>query len=259
MGSSNSIELGPRNSLPNAHYKESAIEGKATDEGTKNEIVQKMPKIIRSDLMHEDLAVANGKAQNSELLNISDGGSKQVKPTKTASPHLQIVNDISKKNESNPSSTKTAPMPLNAAQLALSKRRGRTSSSGSRGSIISQQNSRGSSFKSLDSVFSHEKATNIVQMDSPGMSINYTDAPITVNSTVTRRKHEIDQEELKFPWKCPQQNLTLLDVDEQNDQNLTKCRKQKLSKYRMKKFNSTSTLYVDSVFLNLDFLEYLKQ
>jgi hypothetical protein len=251
MGSSNSIELGPSNSLPNAHYKESANEGKATDEGTKNEIVQKMPKIIRSDLMHEDLAVANA--------NISEGGSKQVNPTNTASPHLQIVNEISKKNESNPSSTKTAPMPLNAAQLALSKRRGRTNSSGSRVSISSQQNSRGSSFKSLDSVFSHEKATNIVQMDSPGISVIYTDAPITVNSTVTRRKHEIDQEDLKFPWKCPQQNLTLLDVDEQNDQNLTKCRKQKLSKYRMKKFNSTSTLFVDSVFLNLDFLEYLKQ
>jgi hypothetical protein len=103
------------------------------------------------------------------------------------------------------------------------------------------------SAKSLDDFFQDKETTKNATI------MNTT----PINSSIIRRKKEIEQSSLKLPRKDINEVLTFLNFD-QTKPEIIDGRKQKLKEYRMKKFNSTSTIFVDNVILNPNFLEYLK-
>jgi hypothetical protein len=139
--------------------------------------------------------------------------------------------------------------PLNAAMLALQKRRNK----GSTSSISShdRRSSGGSSFcsnTSMDNFF----GPNASSLRKSG---SFHSSPHNMSKKAAQFEEKVQK--LKHSIKT---NLILnsLPMEKQKDKFEIKKRKELISQYRMKKFNSTGTLFADSCIVNSDVDEFLK-
>jgi hypothetical protein len=144
--------------------------------------------------------------------------------------------------------------PMNAAMVAMSKRKGQR---GSNSSLGSRKGSSGlGSNISLTDFF----ATDGNKKGSHG-SIKVESAkgsPQHRDTEKILRKEEILKAEVQLPKKQQHISLEQLDVVEKSSVGENEKRKRKIAEFRMKRFNSTSTLFVDTCLVNSNIVEYLK-
>lgn len=151
--------------------------------------------------------------------------------------------------------------PINAAIRAFQKRRTKGSTSS-----LSSKDGRGSqsgfgSNLSLNDFYN--SASNLKERSNSKDSLKknstkkYQPSPRSMKQKILLLDHTI--EELR--QNSQQQQLLQIEsipLEKLGDNAETKRRREVIAKYRMKKFNSTSTLFVDSCLVNSEIEEYLK-
>lgn len=135
--------------------------------------------------------------------------------------------------------------PMNAAMAAFRKKEGK--------SYVHKEASHASSLGSTSSLD-----------DKPPGSVSsrksFKKKPIQSPETVKRKKSMFEQRlmEISHSSGDAQPHLESLPIERLGDLKDFKKRKNIIQKYRMRKFNSTSTIFLESTIVNSDAEEYLK-
>jgi hypothetical protein len=192
-----------------------------SQESSKERMTEEFPKSTNS-----------GVVESIRLLRVPDGDARQ-------------------RALSHDSSTK----PLNAALAAMHKRK--ANPRGSNSSLGSRKGSAGlgGSNMSLHEFFGNEKKGS--QPSSTHAKSSVSSSPRHCDTEKILRKEEVLKAEIQLPKKNPHVSIEQLDIEKTTVGEREK-RKKTIAEYRMKKFNSTSTLFVDTSIVNSDIVEYLK-
>jgi cell division protein FtsB len=201
---------------------------------------------------HSDSLHSKSKSQDSCRENSRDDLLKSKNSLDQKDSKMLKVQDADGRQRaySHGSSTK----PMNAAMAAMSKRKGQRASNSSLGS---RKGSSGlGSNISLTDFFASEGnkkgSQSSIRVESTKTSPQHRD------TEKLHRKEEILKAEVHLPRKQQHVSLEQLDVVEKSSVGENEKRKRKIAEFRMKRFNSTSTLFVDTCLVNSNIVEYLK-
>lgn len=163
--------------------------------------------------------------------------------------HFQQISLLEERNSAVilPSPHSASHRPTNLAVAALR----RNYRDGSSSSLSSVRSGLGGSVSIVEYLAKSEK------IGSGGSQLSVR-RRIKVSPDSFQKKRDLFENSIK-EITLPEQNVLYpLPIERHSDNKETKKRKEIISKFRMGKFNSTSTLFIDSSIVNSDVTEYLK-